>query len=610
MPAYDSECVIDLLRLRTRQNPHAIAVLSPAGDAMTYLQLFSQVEQTVARLNALGIERNDRVAIVLPNGPEMAVAFLSIAAGAASAPLNPAYGQNEFAFYLADLQARALVIQAGMESPARQVAQEMAIPVFDLVPRPEVAPGAFVLQGEVRPLTGEGGWGQAQDVALVLHTSGTTARPKMVPLTQANICTSAQHIRTTLALTGADRCLNVMPLFHIHGLMAAVLASVSAGASIVCTPGFDAGQFFEWLDACSPTWVTAVPTMHQSILDRAAENLEVIARRHLRFLRSSSASLPPTVMAELERIFAAPVIESYGMTEAAHQMASNRLPPRLRKPGSVGPAAGPEVAILDEAGNFLPAAARGEIAIRGPDVMHGYVNNSEANQKAFTHGWFRTGDQGYLDQDGYLFITGRLKEMINRGGEKVAPREVDEALLQHPAVAQAVTFAVPHTTLGEDVAAAVVLKENAVSSEKELRDYSFQLLAVHKVPSRVIIVDQIPKGPTGKVQRIGLYEKLAGRMQPEFRAPQDELEQALVNMFAQVLGMGEKAGVGTHDNFFALGGDSLRAMQLIARVRVAFQIDLPTGTIFRHPTVNELALVIEDLLLSEIEHLPDGDLPG
>jgi acyl-CoA synthetase (AMP-forming)/AMP-acid ligase II len=299
-----------------------------------------------------------------------------------------------------------------------------------------------------------------------------------------------------------------MPLFHIHGLMAATLASLSAGGSVICTPGFNALHFFRWLEAERPTWYTAVPTMHQAILARAERNAEIINRVKLRFLRSSSSSLPPQAMRDLEATFGAPVIEAYGMTEASHQMASNPLPPRPRKPGIVGPAAGPEIAIMDDDGTILPQGEIGEVVIRGPNVTKGYEANPEANAKAFTNGWFRTGDQGMLDADGYLQLTGRLKELIKRGGEQVSPLEVDGILSEHPAVAQALTFAIPHPMLGEEVGAAVVLREGMECSERELRDFAAKHLADFKIPRKVVFLPEIPKGATGKLQRIGLAQKL------------------------------------------------------------------------------------------------------
>jgi acyl-CoA synthetase (AMP-forming)/AMP-acid ligase II len=371
--------------------------------------------------------------------------------------------------------------------------------------------GAFTLEsseGGAASAAAHPGPAQPEDVSMVLHTSGTTSRPKIVPLSQRNLCASATHIRTTLRFTSQDRGLNIMPLFHIHGLIAGVLAPLSAGSMVFCTPGFNALRFFAWMDEARPTWYTAVPTMHQAILSRAPKNADVIARNPLRFLRSSSSSIPPQVIRELEEVFGAPLIESYGMTEATHQMASNPLPPGVRKPGSVGVAAGPEVAIMAEDGRLLPRGETGEIVIRGPNVTAGYESNPKANAEAFVDGWFRTGDQGVMDADGYVSITGRLKEIINRGGEKVSPREVDEILMDHPAVAQVVCFGMPHPKLGEEVAAAVVLREGQAATERELQEFVGRRAADFKVPKRILLLDEIPKGATGKLQRIGLAQKL------------------------------------------------------------------------------------------------------
>ena len=493
-----------LIELLDAGDDRAPAVAAPDRAALSHAELRACVERLAGQLRALGIERNDRVAIVLPNGPEMALTFLAVAACATAAPLNPAYREDEFRFALDDIGAKALITRAGEAGDALAAAPSDA---RRLVLAGEGADVRLKHNGSP-PAPAPVAYTEPDDVALVLHTSGTTSRPKLVPLSQRNLATSARNIARSLALTPADRCLNVMPLFHIHGLVGAVLSSLAAGASVVCTPGFDGFRFFGWLDELEPSWYTAVPTMHQLIVQRASRHGEVIARRRLRFLRSSSASLAPAVMGELERIFDAPVIESYGMTEASHQMTANPLPPEERKPGSVGRGAGIEIAIMDGAGALLAAGAAGEVVIRGASVTAGYEANPQANVEAFSEGWFRTGDQGYQDEDGYLFLTGRLKEIINRGGEKVSPREVDEVLLQHPAVEQAVAFALPHPRLGEEVAAAIVLAGGAQASERELRDHVARHLADFKVPRRWVFVDEIPKGPTGKLQRIGLAKQL------------------------------------------------------------------------------------------------------
>lgn len=500
----DRDTIEDLLSAGAED---AVAIAAPDRASLTYGGLRAHLDEVRTALNGMGLGRNDRVAIVLDNGPEMASAFVAVGAAATTAPLNPAYREDEFRFYLSDLGAKALIAAAGSASPAVAVAESLGMTVIRLVVDEGMEAGRFRLEGPASAATETGAAGP-DDIALILHTSGTTSRPKIVPLSQRNVCRSAANIARSLALTADDRCLNVMPLFHIHGLIAATLASLSAGAALICTPGFNALRFFAWMETCRPTWYTAVPTMHHAILSRAERNKAIIESNPLRFIRSSSASLPPSVMAELEATFGCPVVEAYGMTEAAHQMASNPLPPRTRKPGTVGIAAGPEVGVMDEAGNLLKATAAGEVVIRGPNVTAGYENNPEANASAFVGGWFRTGDQGVMDEEGYLTITGRLKEIINRGGEKVSPREVDEAMLEHPAVAQAVAFAIPHQKLGEEVGAVVVLREGAEATEREIRDFVARKLADFKVPRRVMFVDEIPKGATGKLQRIGLAEKL------------------------------------------------------------------------------------------------------
>ncbi len=484
------------------------ALRAPGRPALSHGGLRALIERSVHQLNAWGIGRSDRVAIVLPNGPEMAACFLACACGVASAPLNPAYRAEEFEFYLRDLQARALIVEQGSDSPAVAVARALGIPLIELQ-RLDAA-GDFRLLGdfgEACPAAASG-MARPEDVSMVLHTSGTTSRPKIVPLSQRNLCASAANIRGTLRFSAADRGLNIMPLFHIHGLIAGVLAPLSAGSQVFCTPGFNALKFFAWMDEAAPTWYTAVPTMHQAILARAGRHLDVIQRHPLRFMRSSSSSMPPQVIGELEQVFGAPLIEAYGMTEATHQMASNPLPPGMRKPGTVGPAAGPELAIMGPDGRLLAAGETGEIVIRGANVTLGYEGNPAANAEAFCHGWFRTGDQGTMDAEGYVSITGRLKEIINRGGEKISPREVDEVLMDHVAVAQVVCFALPHPKLGEEVGAIVVLRDGAQASERELQHFVGQRLADFKVPARILFMTEIPKGATGKLQRIGLAHKL------------------------------------------------------------------------------------------------------
>lgn len=490
----------------------AVAIEAPGREPMTFAGLRALTSAVGADLNRLGIGRGDRVAIVLANGPEMATAFLGIGASAATAPLNPGYRRAEFEFYLSDLRASALVVEEGSDTPAIGAAAELGVEVIriaaDTGADDRAGSWSFVERDRIKAGPRQSGPAGSDDEALVLHTSGTTSRPKIVPLLQRNIAATAGNITRTLRLSEQDRCLNVMPLFHIHGLMACVLSPLSAGGSTYFTPGFDALKFYTWLAEADPTWYSAVPSMHQAVLARSGHNEESIASADLRFIRSSSASLPPHVMAKLEDVFAAPVVEAYAMTEASHQMTCNPLPPAVRKPGTVGPAAGPDVAIMGENDELLASGVEGEIVIRGDNVTPGYDQNPEANAAAFTAGWFRTGDLGIMDDDSYVTVSGRIKEIINRGGEKISPREVDDVLMDHPAVQQVVTFAVPHRMLGEDVAAVVVLSDQADAEPAAIREFAAQRIAAFKVPRKILIVDEIPKGPTGKVRRIGLAEEL------------------------------------------------------------------------------------------------------
>ena len=480
-----------------------VAIASIDMPPLRHTELLKQVNLVGSYLQRFDLVGQRRVAIAMPNGSHAATAFVCFAPWTAVAPLNPGYTADEFDFYLSDLEADALIVEQGSNSPAKDVATKLGVPIFELACKDQA--GAFDLEvdNEVVPVRSD------DDTALILHTSGTTSRPKMVPLSQRNLAVSARNISTTLQLTQADLCLNIMPLFHIHGLMAPVLASLSSGASVVCTPGFDMLRFFSWIDQVRPTWYSAVPTIHQAIVARASRNTDIIERSNLRFIRSSSASLPPQVLLELERIFGTCVVEAYAMTEAAHQMCSNPLPPAERKPGTVGPAAGPKVNISDiEDLRFLNTNEEGEIVIRGENVTSGYINNPEANAKDFIAGWFRSGDLGLKDEDGYVKVTGRLKEIINRGGEKVSPLEIDEVLLDHDSVAQACTFGVPHESLGEDIGAIIVLAEGKKATSRDIQSYARKRLAAFKVPRTILFKDEIPQGPTGKVQRIGMAVKL------------------------------------------------------------------------------------------------------
>ncbi|GAX34390.1 acyl--CoA ligase [Nodularia sp. NIES-3585] len=483
------------------------ALLTPDELTLTYQQLRTNVYSLFAQLHIFGLGKGDRIAIAMTNGSSMACIFLAASLCGTAAPLNPKYKQEEFAFYYQDLQAKALITLPGTPEAAITAIN----PDMLLIQAITNADGTLSLELSreiIQPQreTSIPDLPQADDVAMILHTSGTTSRPKRVPIRHRNLIASAHNIIGVYSLTPNDTNLCLMPLFHIHGLVGCLLATLASGGTFICPTGFNALEFWKLVERYKPTWYSAAPTIHQMILARANRNEDIVKSHSFRFIRSSSAPLPPVIIEQMETVLNTPVVESYSMTEAAHQMTSNPLPPKIRKPGSVGYGHGVEIGIMDEDGNLLSQGSLGEVVVKGANVIDGYENNPQANATAFVNGWFRTGDQGKLDPDGYLYLTGRIKELINRGGEKISPLEIDDLLLRHPAVAEALAFAVSHKTLGEEIHAAVVLKSN--TSEQELKSYCSQHLAEFKVPKQIHLLEALPRGATGKLQRLNMSKFL------------------------------------------------------------------------------------------------------
>jgi len=581
-------------------NPHDLAILGIEEEPLEAAELDAFTSRVARSLASWGITTGDRVAIALRNGPTIATAFLSVTRAAVAAPLNPRFTKSEFLFYLDDLHPAAVIVAEPDTTNCTEAADELGISIIALSDAPDGPAGTFMMSIPDAAQSDDPS-PHPEDVALVLHTSGTTGRPKIVPLSHGNLHRSAHNVAMTLGLTAHDRCLNMMPLFHIHGLVAALLSSLIGGGSVVCTPGFNAAAFPEWLDSFQPTWYTAVPTMHQAVLKRASlDGLEAPIPSTLRFIRSSSAPLAPSVLEQLEQTFDVPVVEAYGMTEAAHQMTSNPLPPAMRKLGSVGPGAGVEVRIASGDGAFLGNGEIGEVVVRGTNVTIGYLGGTDRSSAFFPDNWFRTGDQGYLDDDGYLFLTGRLKEIINRGGESIAPREIDEVLLDHPSVVEAIAFAVPDRDLGEEVAAAVVASDRS-TTENDLREFAAGRLTFSKVPKRVILVDEIPKGPTGKLQRIGLADVLglttvvqpaedsAGNLGVGLTAA----AEVVATFWSEILKM---ETVDADTMFLELGGDSLAATALVIKIEERYGIELPLMEFYDAATVRFQGALIDRIL--------------
>jgi len=480
-----------------------LAVIDEAtGLSVSYRALADQVERLAAAFGNAGAGRGDAIALILPNGLEFLVVCLALArAGVIASPLDPALTESELQGFISDTGARAVVTRAD-SGAAAAAATGLAVPIWT----PSVdASGLVHLEGVETTLRGSPAEPGAEDIALFLHTSGTEGKPKVVPLTHANVALSAQHIAAHYALTPADRSLVVLPLFHGHGLIGAALSTLASGGTVIVPPRFSASHFWQSFRSHGATWYTAVPTIHQILLERADAN--DAPRSGARFIRSCSAPIDRTVVCQLEKRLGAPLIEAYGLTEASHQVASNPLPPGVRVGGTVGFGSGTEIAIVDSNGRHQPVNTSGEVIVRGPTVMHGYRDNPDANANAFVDGWFRTGDTGSLDGEGYLTITGRIKDIINRGGEKISPSEIESVLLLHPAVAEAAAFPVPDPKYGEDVEAAVVLKGD--TDAEALRSFCRERLASFKVPRRIRIVSGLPKNALGKLKRRALTELYA-----------------------------------------------------------------------------------------------------
>jgi acyl-CoA synthetase (AMP-forming)/AMP-acid ligase II/acyl carrier protein len=587
-------CLGDLLAHYGRTAPGRDAILAPGRAPVTYGMLLACAKDTVCALRSAGIDRSDRVGVVLPDGPEAAAAIISVAAGAVCAPLNPGFTTDEARRYFVELKVSALLTRSDIGSASQEAARALGIPVLDLS-APRTAPGLFSIAGPATQRINDENFSSGADDAFILLTSGTTSQPKTIPLTHASVCQSAHNVGAAIALEPGDRLLSVLPLFHGHGLISGVIATLAAGASVVCTSGFDAAAFFGWLTEFRPTWYTAVPAIHRAVLSAAEKHPESARKSSLRLIRSASSTLPPKVLRGLEAAFDVPVIDTFGMTETATQIAAN--PMDRRKLGSVGRSAGSEITILDADGRRLSPGEHGEIALRGPTITRGYDNNAAATREAFRDGWFRTGDLGYLDEEGYLFIVGRIKEVINRGGQKVAPGEVEEALLSHPDVVEAAAFSIPHTRLGADVAAAIVLRPGATVGAAKLRDFVRKRLASFKVPGLIYIVPDIPKGAGGKIKRAELAAALAltepaapARRGRKMAAPRSELESQVAKIWADLL---DADRIGIDQDVFALGVDSITVTQMISRLREHFGVDFSFKDIFDAPTVGALAARIK-----------------
>ncbi|MHC4930752.1 MAG: AMP-binding protein [Planctomycetota bacterium] len=575
--------LLDLIEFHAADAPGRTALLAPGRAPLDYSGLAFQVARVSDALAGLAVDRDDVVALSIPNGPELAVAILGAATTAAAAPLDPDATEFEIARALDDLAPAAAVVVG--DSAMRRVATTRGIPLLELLSGKRA--GEVEIDGAPRSRPVSRRSLAPTGIALVLSTSGTTAAPKWVPLSHGNLLAATARVAESLELTGKERCLNIMPLVHSHGLIGAFLSSLQAGGSIVCTTAFDPRHVLGWAAETESTWITAAPALYR-VLQRAPG-----AWPALRLMRSASSPMPADLAASLEDRFSAPLIEVYGLTEA-YQVAANPL--RDRRSGSVGRPTGTEVAVADPSGALLQPGETGEVLVRGPNVFSGYRSALDANEEAFHDRWFRTGDTGYLDEDGYLTLTGRIKEIINRGGEKIAPREIEEALAFHSAVREAVCFPVADPLLGEEVGAVVVPTADAVLDPRELRSFAASRLAPSKVPRWFWVRDSIPVGVGGKVSRLSLAERLgllpaSSRPGSPRRSAAADPREELRSIWMEVIGLATPPG--DEERFFDVGGTSLGLVELMVAVEERFQVRLPLAAILDAPTIGELAKQIE-----------------
>ena len=589
----DEPGFLDELSARVTAAPDRVALFAPHSEPVTYSGLWAQIEAIARVATNAGLSRKDVVAVLLPDGSELFSLFLGLASVAICAPLNPKLSETELEISLMDLGARLLIVD-GPDSRAAAVAQARGILVLERAAfsQCERATGARCEKPGL------------DDAAVLLQTSSTTGKPRIVPLSHLNLRAMTANTLRVLDLSEADRFLSMMPLFHLQGLLGSI-SQILTGGSVICTSGFEAENFPDWLEEFRPTWYTAGPALHSRILPIVQTRQDLLKHAALRFVRSIGAPLPPDLMASLESALHVPVLEGYGLTEAG-MVTSNTL--EWRKPGSAGRSGGLEVGIMGEAGNLAPAGGEGEIVVRGPAVMKAYRNDAEANRTTFRNGWLHTGDLGRLDEEDFLFVTGRVKEIINRGGEKIFPGEIDEVLAAHPAVAEAVAFGIPHPTLGEDVAAAIVLRPSEQVSVSELRRFTANRLTGFKVPRRILFVDRIPKGPTGKPKRSVLAAEAAAQVEPR-EAPASPIEKKLAAIWKRVLGVEQ---IGLQDDFFSLGGDSFAVALMFTEVESDLGVERPTldeSEFLANPDLSTLARVVSASRAAASRHTRRPQLP-
>jgi acyl-CoA synthetase (AMP-forming)/AMP-acid ligase II len=592
------------LTKRVDLTPNAVAFRAPDYTNLDYTSLAGIFDEITTCLDSLGIGKGDLVAFVADREPATAIIALALVSHAVAVPLNPEYKQHEVESLFSRLPVKAVLIPAGQRYSFHETFENINLPVIEFNVD-EWSININPVSNIDRAIAGESTHKLSEDISLFLQTSGSTATPRIVPLTQMNLLAAAENVNRSLSLTEEDICLNMLPLYHIGGFVDVLMAPLLSGGQVIFNRGFDTKVFFRLNEELTPTWTQTVPAMLQELVDIAGMMDGV--ENQLRFIRSVSAPLPEALYQLASSTFSSSTVEIYGMTESAGVITSNPLQPEKQKVGSVGISAGPSLRIVAENGELLDPMQPGEIQIHGDSVMRGYFHESSQpiEHSEFDNGWLKTGDIGYLDKEGYLFLTGRLKDIINRGGEKISPSEIDKIALQHPLVKDTASFAIPHPDLGEDIAMALVIKPGDSFSEEDFRKYLKDKLAYFKIPRRIILVDEIPRR-SGKLQRWNLLEQLQTRVtSPPHRSspqhsPEEHLSKELAELWAQVLEIEE---IGLDDDFFYMGGNSLLATVLVNQMQEKWGVPLIVSTIYDAPVLRDFEQYLKDNYPTLIERI-------
>ena len=608
----------ETIRVRSESQPDQPAIVSSDYAPLSYRELQLLLDDLRRALRASGLSRSARIAIAMPNGPHAALAIVAVACSAVSIPLNPAQTLREIESSFASLAPDAVLLPKGSDSVVRRLADRLRIKILE-VRSQEGSLGITIEepQASIAAAPAEPDEPDPEAPAFILQTSGTTAKPKLIPTSHRNMLAAAARVQTWFDLTPQDRCLCVSPVFYAHGLHVMVFTPLLTGGSVAMPVDATRPNYSEWFEDLGPTWYSAGPTLHRMVLDQAKSKADARTAHSLRFVLSGGAPLPFDLLEDLQQTLGVPVVEHYGSSEGM-QICSNRLKPNTFKLGTVGiPLPGVVIVTADD-GSPLPAGERGEVWIGGPTVIAGYLNAPEITRACFVDGWFKSGDVGSIDEDGFLTLHGRKDDLINRGGEKISPLEIDEALLRHPAVAEAAAYSIPHLRLGQDVAAAVVLRPDMKVTPIELRRYLQDQLAPFKVPGQITIRDQLPKGKTGKILRRALADSSEQTAATEAATAAPALETTsetgfLVNQLTEIWERLLKVSpISIDDDFSEKGGDSLLALEMLHEVERVTGQTIPVSLLFEARTIRQLAQAASEQRIQPkpiVEYNSSGTLP-